>query len=252
MESPTGAWLGFINGIYWLGAFIVAPFAAMIANRFGRKPVIYLGYCFLIPGVVLQSAAHNDIAFVMARLLLGMCSGLFSCGVPLLISEIAYPTHRGVASALYNTGWYVGAIVAAFATFGTRNMPNNWCWRIPSLLQILLPILALPGLIMAPESPRWLTDVSKNGQARKMLTNFHAGGDADAALVNYEMLEIETTIQAEKAAKDSSSYADMYRTKGNRWRLLITISLAIFSQWSGNGVVSDKDPTVIHGVPELT
>jgi hypothetical protein len=30
----------------------------------------------------------------------------------------------------------------------------------------------------------------------------------------------------------------MVRTKGNRWRLAITMSLAVFSQWSGNGVVS--------------
>lgn len=52
------------------------------------------------------------------------------------------------------------------------------------------------------------------------------------------MLEIETAITAEKQAKHSSSYADMSKTKGNRWRLAISVSLAIFSQWSGNGVIS--------------
>lgn len=36
----------------------------------------------------------------------------------------------------------------------------------------------------------------------------------------------------------STSYVDMLKTKGNRWRLLISVYLGVFSQWSGNGVVS--------------
>jgi MFS family permease len=238
MDSPTGAWLGFINAIYWLGNFLAVPIATLVTNKWGRKPVIYSGYLLLIPGVILQTAAHNDVAFVMARMLLGAASGFYSVGVPLLINEIAYPAHRGIASAMFNTGWYVGSIVAAFVTFGTRNYTSSWGWRIPSLLQIILPMVALPGLIMSPESPRWLVAKGRNEQARKVLADNHAGGENDAPLVLYEVHEIEATIAAEQSAKESASYADMIKTKGNRWRLGITMSLAVFSQWSGNGVVS--------------
>jgi len=52
------------------------------------------------------------------------------------------------------------------------------------------------------------------------------------------MAEIERTIALELEAKHSASYIDMFRTKGNRHRLLITVTLGIFSQWVGNGVVS--------------
>jgi len=238
MHAPTGAWLGFINAIYWLGCAVSAPIAALIANKRGRKPGIYLGYFFLVLGVALQAASQNDTTFILARLFLGCCSGFFSNAVPLLINEIAYPTHRGVVSALYNCGWYIGSIIAAFVTFGTRNYTDSWAWRIPSLLQILLPVVALPGLLLCPESPRWLIASGRTEDARQVLSEFHAGGDHAAPLVNFEVLEIETAIAAEKAAKESASYVDMIRTKGNRWRLVITVSLAIFSQWSGNGVVS--------------
>lgn len=238
MNSPAGAWLGFINAVYWLGCGVTSPLAAMVANKYGRKLGIYFGYFFLVLGVTLQSSSQNSTTFIMARLFLGCASGFYSNTVPLLINEIAYPTHRGVVSALFNCGWYIGSILAAFVTFGTRNYASSWGWRIPSLLQILLPLLAIPGLIMCPESPRWLVAAGRNEEAHKILSDFHAGGDRNAALLNYEILEIEETIAAEKAAKDSASYRDMVRTKGNRWRLAITISLAIFSQWSGNGVVS--------------
>ena len=152
MNNPKGAWLGFINAIYWLGNGITYPIAAWIANRWGRKLGVWVAYGFLVLGVVLQTAAQNEITFVMARLFLGCASALFGCAVPLLINETAYPTHRGVASALFNCGWYVGSIVAAWVTFGTRNYTTSWAWRIPSLLQALLPLVALPGFLLLSES----------------------------------------------------------------------------------------------------
>lgn len=70
------------------------------------------------------------------------------------------------------------------------------------------------------------------------MTEIHAGGDHLSALVAHEMIEISRTIQAEKEAVASSSYMDMFKTPGNRKRLFISVTLGIFSQWVGNGVVS--------------
>jgi len=58
------------------------------------------------------------------------------------------------------------------------------------------------------------------------------------ALVEFEMLEITNAIELEKTINAKTSYADMWKTKGNRHRLFITLTLGIFSQWSGGGVVS--------------
>ena len=104
-------------------------------------------------------------------------------------------------------------------------------WRIPTILQVLIPILSLPGLIWAPESPRWLISNDRTEEARKLLGKWHAGGDRDSALINYEMMEITETLKAEKDAHDSASYAEMFKTKGNRHRLFISVSLGIFVQW---------------------
>ena len=238
MNNPQGAWLGFINAIYWLGNGVSYPAAAWIANRWGRKLGVYVGYCFLILGVCLQTAAQNEGTFVAARFFLGCASAWFGCSVPLLISETAFPTHRGIACSLFNCGWYVGSIVAAWVTFGTRTYTTSWAWRIPSLLQALLPAIALPGFLMCSESPRWLISQDRIEEARNILAKLHASGDTTAALVEYEMVEISTTLRAEKEAHDSTGYIDMIKTKGNRRRLFISVSLGVFAQWSGNGVVS--------------
>ncbi|KAH7149026.1 general substrate transporter [Dactylonectria estremocensis] len=236
MGNPSGAWLGFINAVYSLGSVIVYPVAAWMCNKYGRKPGIWIGYGFLVLGTALQTAANGPAAFILARVFLGCASGFF-LSVPLLIAENAFPTQRGVASSLYNCGWYVGSIVAAWVTFGTRNM-DHWAWRVPSLLQAATPLFALPGFIMTHESPRWLVSVDRVDEARRILADDHCGGDLNAPLVTFEITEIEATLLAEKEANASTSWSDLWSTPGNRHRLFISVSLGIFGQWVGNGVVS--------------
>ncbi|KAH8661063.1 hypothetical protein BGZ61DRAFT_564569 [Ilyonectria robusta] len=229
MNYPTGAWLGFINCIYIIGILVTLPICP-----FG----IWIGFAFLSLGVGLQAGAQNVTTFILGRFFLGVNTGWYTTATPLLITEVAYPPHRGIASSLYNCGWYVGAVVTAWVTFGTRNDPTSWSWRIPSVLQALLPIIALPGFILCPESPRWLISVNRQSDARTVLANAHAGGDLSSPLVNLEAIEIEIAIEEELAAQKSTSYLQLFRGKGNRHRLLISVTLGFFAQWTGSGVVS--------------
>ncbi|PYH29227.1 sugar transporter [Aspergillus neoniger CBS 115656] len=238
MNNPTGAKLGRLNAIYWLGCGIGYPSASWIANRYGRKPGVYLGYLFLTLGCALQTAAPNATAFMLARLFLGGASALFGNAVPLLINEVAYPTHRSIFNSLFMSGWYVGGTVAAWVVFASRTYSSSWAWRLPSVLQALVPVVGLPGFLLAPESPRWLISVGRNEEARAILTRYHAAGDESSPLVAYEFSEITSTIQAEQEAHSSGSYMEMVKTPGNRWRLMISITLGLFAQWTGNGVIS--------------
>jgi MFS family permease len=108
MGHPTGAWLGFVNAVQSLGAFALYPAVAWSNNRFGRKKTIGVGYFWLALGAALQTGARSPAMFVLGRLFIGGTSAFFSASAPVLITETAYPTHRSVATALYNCGWYVG------------------------------------------------------------------------------------------------------------------------------------------------
>lgn len=246
MSHPTGAWLGFMSAVYWIGNGINYPISAWVANRYGRKPGVYVGYALITLGVCL-TAGDGDVYFILQRFFVGCASAWFSGTIVMLINEIAYPTHRGVANALYNCGWYVGGTIGAFVTFGTRNYSSDYAWRIPTYLQILLPIVALPGFVLAPESPRWLVSKDRIEEARNALWKAH-GGSESPELIEYEMVEITETLRAERAAAKAASYMDMTRTKGNRHRLFISISLGFFSQWAGVGVVSYYLPLVLNSV----
>ncbi|WYZ36140.1 hypothetical protein EsH8_XI_000023 [Colletotrichum jinshuiense] len=237
MKNPTGAYLGIINAIYWFGMLFSYLFSASLSNRYGRKLSLYIGILMIAVASALQAAANNEAAFIVSRALAGCAAGLWSSTAPVLISEVAYPSHRAIVSALYQCGFYIGSTLAAWVTLGTYNVNTSWSWRIPSLIQVVLPLLALPGLIMAPESPRWLFSQGRSEEAIQVLATWHAAGDLQAPVVNTQVQDIRSSMEGEvEAAK--ASYADMVKTKGNRRRLLITLTLALFSQWGGNGVVS--------------
>lgn len=237
MNHPKGAYLGLINALPFLGGLVMFPLEAYVADRFGRKICLYISLGFMIIGTGLTAGAHNAAMFIVGRLLIGIAT-TWSNPAAILITELAYPLHRSTCTALYNCQFYVGSLLAAWAEFGVRNLSGSWAWRIPSLLQMGVPILALYGIIMAPESPRWLIANGRSDQARNILAKYHAAGDATASLVAFEMTEIEKSITMEREANRSTGYLDMFRTKGNRRRLMITVSLGIFIQWVGNGVVS--------------
>lgn len=110
MDHPTGAWLGFISGAQNLGSIVFFPVVAWLSNRYGRKPTIFIGYFFLCLGVGLQTGAMSIPMFVASRVVVGIASAFFGGSVPLLMTETAYPPHRGVFTSLYMCGWYVGKL----------------------------------------------------------------------------------------------------------------------------------------------
>ncbi|KAF4454440.1 hypothetical protein F53441_3067 [Fusarium austroafricanum] len=247
MNHPSGEWSGFINAIYFVGFFVACPLSSWLANKYGRRLPAFLGFIPLALGTGLQTGAKSEAEWIAGRFILGIPTGMFGTSIPLLIAEIAYPKHRSVTTAFANCNYFIGGIIAAWACYGTRNS-NDWAWRLPTVLQMALPLVALPALILVPESPRWLVSVGREEAARENLARLHAGGDVNHPLVDFELHEITTAIESEKQASQSSSYAQLLATSANRRRFFITASLAIYCQWIGNGVVSYYLATVLNTV----
>jgi hypothetical protein len=59
------------------------------------------------------------------------------------MGELAYPKERPVLTSLFNVANFPGQIIAAAICFGTYNIPNDWSWRIPSILQMCPSLLQM-------------------------------------------------------------------------------------------------------------
>jgi len=77
----------------------------------------------------------------------------------------------------------------------------------------------------------------KHEKALQILAKCHAQGNVEDEVVQIEYREIQETIKLEQEF-EGNGWTELWRTPGNRHRLVILISLGFFSQWSGNGLVS--------------
>ncbi|CCA69467.1 related to hexose transporter protein [Serendipita indica DSM 11827] len=229
--------LGLFNAIQSIGAFCAIPIAPYVSDGLGRRNGIAVGAFIVLIGAILQTATQNLGMFVGSRFLIGFGTTFAQMASPLLISEIAYPTHRAPLTSLYNTLWFSGSIVAAWTTFGTFRINSDWSWRIPSALQGLSSVIQLIFVWFLPESPRWLINRGRDEEAKAILARYHADGDASHPLIAFEYNEIKEAIALEAEAA-RVSWLDLFRTPGNRRRMRIILGIGVFSQWSGNGLIS--------------
>lgn len=128
-------------------------------------------------------------------------------------------------------------VQAAWLTYGTARIDNNWSWRIPTIVQLAPSAIQIMFIFFVPESPRWLIAKGKEEKALNILAKVHANGNEQDEMIKCEYVEIRDTLRLEKEV-ESNNWAELWRTKGNRHRLIILVSAGFFSQWSGNGLVS--------------
>lgn len=91
-------------------------------------------------------------------------------------------------------------------------------------------MLQLLFVWFVPESPRFLLAHGKAEKAHDVLAKVHANGDHNDEVVLLELQEIKDTITLEKEF-EGNGWLQLFKTKGNRRRLIILLSLGLFSQW---------------------
>ncbi|KAI0139968.1 hexose transporter protein [Hypoxylon sp. NC0597] len=238
-NHPRGSLLAFYNLSFAIGALVAVfpfPWGAYFADHIGRRWGIVCGNIVTIIGAILQSAAQNFPMFVVSRILLGIGVTISQGNCPLLVTELAHTQHRAHVTAMYNSNWYFGSIIAAWVTFGTININSSWAWRIPSMIQGAAAVIQISLIWLVPESPRYLINKDRHEEALEILKHYHGEG-VMTDFVAAEYLEIKETLALEKEYSNRG-WAELFRTPGNRKRALICYIQGFFSQWCGNGLIS--------------
>ncbi|KAH8900914.1 general substrate transporter [Thozetella sp. PMI_491] len=234
---PQGSLLGIMNAILPLGAVFGTPGAAWISDRYGRRWAMTVGDIIMIIGAAIQTGSINIAMFLISRFIIGFGLTVAGSSAPMLTAELAHPTSRTTITSMYNTLWYVGSIIAAWVTYGTFRIPNDWSWRIPALLQMIPSVINLAAVWLLPESPRWLIGNERYDEAKQILIQCHGNGDPSSELVETEFAEIQNAIRLEMG-QGKQSWKQLISTPGNRYRTFLVLCCAYFPQWSGSGLVS--------------
>ncbi|KAJ3916500.1 hexose transporter [Lentinula edodes] len=245
-NHPSPSQLGLLNAIqacrtltfFNIGSLAAYPFAPYLSDGIGRRRTVIFGASIMCFAAIIQAAAQSVGMFIGARFLIGFGLTFAANAAPMLVSEISYPPYRAPLTAAYNSLWNLGAIIAAWTTFGTFRIASTWAWRTPSALQGLPSVLQIFLAWFLPESPRWLVSKGRDDQALKTLAYYHADGNPNDPLVQYEFNEIKAAIEFDRNVVANVGWKLLFSTPGNRKRMRIIVAIAVFSQWSGNGIAS--------------
>ncbi|KAF7316528.1 Hexose transporter [Mycena indigotica] len=237
-NHPTKGKLGLLNAIQNIGGLAGYPFAPYMSDGIGRRKTVFFGAVIMCIATAIQTASQSVGMFIGARFLIGFGLTFAANAAPMLVTELSYPKYRAPLTSTYNSLWYSGAIVAAWATFGTFKINSTWAWRVPSVLQALPSVLQVLLVLFAPESPRWLVSKGRETEALKTLAYYHADSNEDDPLVKYEFEEIKAALEFDRNVAANIGWKSFFTSAGNRKRVRIIVAIAFFSQWSANGLVS--------------
>ncbi|KIW24678.1 uncharacterized protein PV07_10380 [Cladophialophora immunda] len=246
--------VGFMTGMLELGAFFGCLFFPRLADSISRKKAIVTAVMFFFIGAIIQTAAHNYGTLVAGRAIGGIGVGTLAMGAPLYISEIAPPNLRGNLLVLEQFSIVIGAIVAYWITYGTNDIPNSWCFRLPFLLQMVPAGFVGVGIMFFPYSPRWLAMVSRNDDCLDALCQLRRlPPDDERVQIEYKSILTEVEFQnvihgrehvgAGHVMREVWEWLDLFRPRWLR-RTVIAIGMPFFQQFSGINAFQYYAPTL--------
>ena len=206
-QLTSEAQIGWANSCALIGCLVGALAAGMLSDKFGRKKLLVLSALIFAVTSLGNALAENFSVFIAWRMLGGVAIGLASSLSPMYISEVAPAQMRGKLVSINQLTIVVGILLAQVINwYLVRNLPagatdefirNSWFgqqgWRWMFGLTVVPSLLFLLGMLLVPESPRWL---AKNGNpklAEKILAKIGGENYNTAALG-----EINSTLASEK------------------------------------------------------
>nr|WP_315597906.1 MFS transporter [uncultured Cupriavidus sp.] len=158
----SAAQAGMLASSSFLGMFLGAAIAGLLADRFGRKPVFQVSMIFWGVGSLMCGLADNVTALMLYRVLLGFGMGMeFPIGLS-MVSEIVPAKSRGKYVAILEGFWPIGFIAAGAVTYLLLPVIG---WRGIFIALAVPAVFVFVVRRMVPESPRWLEDVGRKGEA---------------------------------------------------------------------------------------
>lgn len=220
----------FVISIVLIGALCGAMTAGYVADRIGRRRTLLAAGIMFTVGAILSALATTVWMLLIGRLIVGVAIGFSSVTSPLYISEVSPAEIRGGLVSLYQFAITVG-ILAAFAIDYWLSGSGGWQWMlglavIPSLLLVL-------GMLVMPESPRFLFKTGQDDNARAVLRRMRASDDIE---------------QEEQTIRDALAGLQIGPAVGVmlniRFALFVGIGLAVLQQVTGINTVIYYGPQI--------
>jgi len=239
---------------YVVGCLLVAP----LSDRLGRRPVLAASVGFAAVGSLVAAVAGDYATFTIGRAVTGVAMGAVLAVGNTYIGELAPHGARARYTAttfvLCTLGAMVGIGLGLVLTTQAAPFPegmpvafglaNGWRWI--HWVAVILGALAVAATSRLPESPRWLAEHGRIGDADAVVTRLEAR--AKGPLPEPDPSAVPPPVEHARHA-----YRELFVAPRYRRRALLLIAMwftgyaTVFSYSTGSTVVL----TSLHFTPPV-
>ncbi|VBB08221.1 sugar/inositol transporter [Lucifera butyrica] len=225
---------GLVASSLLFGAAFGAVMGGRLSDKYGRrKNILWLSIVFFLAalGCTLAPNSETMIAF---RFVLGLAVGGASVTVPTYLAEMSPVEERGRVvtqnELMIVTGQFLAFLMNAI--LGNVYGSVGGIWRYMLSIAVVPAVVLGLGMLMMPESPRWLVAKGKITEALKVLKRVR-----DEACAVVELNEIKELADAE-AHLEKASIKEIAVTPWIRRLLFIGIGVGIVQQITGVNAIN--------------
>jgi SP family general alpha glucoside:H+ symporter-like MFS transporter len=139
----------------------------ILTEKLGHKKVVLVSLALLCGFIFISFFAQSVQALFLGQILCGLPWGVFTTLAPAYASEVTPVVLRGHLETFVVTCWGIGQFLSYAVLFSLNTSKSTWSYRIPFAVQWVWPVIIIPLLSFAPESPWWLVRKGRIAEAEK-------------------------------------------------------------------------------------
>ncbi|GAA0535398.1 MFS transporter [Saccharopolyspora thermophila] len=219
---------GLVTSSLLFGAAIGAFTGGRLADARGRRRTILALAGIFLAGTLACTFAPDAAFMVAARFVLGLAVGGASVTVPTYLAEVSPAERRGRLVTQNELMIVTGQLLAFTFNAAIAGLlgESAHVWRYMLVVASLPAVVLWFGMLVMPESPRWLASRGRLGEALDVLRQVRSAQRAEAELADVQRLAEED----EKA--QTGGWSDL-AVPWIRRLVLVGIGIAVVQQLSG-------------------
>ncbi|WP_040400254.1 sugar porter family MFS transporter [Heyndrickxia acidiproducens] len=219
---------GLVTSALLLGAAFGAVFGGRLSDRKGRRKLIMSVALVFLIATLGCSMAPNVELMVTFRFILGLAVGATAVSVPAFLAELSPAERRGRLVTQNELMIVTGQLLAYIfnAILGNMFGEAGNIWRYMLVIATLPAVCLWLGMLIVPESPRWLAAKGRFGEALEVLRKVRK-----AERAKLELNEIKQAIEEDSRIR-KATMKDL-KLPFVRRIVLIGIGIAVIQQTTG-------------------
>ncbi|PNZ69477.1 sugar porter family MFS transporter [Staphylococcus croceilyticus] len=210
---------GLVVSFLLLGALPSIIAATIFEKKIERRNLLIWGGFIFIIGSIGCAIAPNTPVLLAFRFVLGIAAGIANMYGLIYLSELAPSNIRGFMASLYQFSVNVGILVSFI--IGAANFSTG-AWRWTLGLGVVPALIFAIGMMLSPQSPRWLIRDGQLEKARRVLQKVR--------MTNLEVEEEISDIEL-SLVQQSSKFSDLF--KNFRPIVILGLTLTVFQVFTG-------------------